>query len=366
MRIVIATGGTGGHIYPALTLADHISRIDADAEIHFIGNDDRMEAIEIPKHGYPFLGIRAKGFNGNSSAKLQSLKLMASSIRLCCNQLEQWKPQIVIGFGGYVTVPVVLAARRLHIPVILHEQNSIAGMANRFLARFAKWVVTCYPEAAAGFPGAKVKLLGNPRASIAKSVVHDRMLLSDYGLEPMRKTVLIVMGSLGSSSVNDVMKQALRLMADRSYQIIYATGKAGYDDFIRDVKETKRIKILPYVDQAVLTANTDLIVSRGGATSAAEITALCRPAIIIPSPYVPNNHQYLNAKAMLEAGCAELLEEKDLTAKRIVAMIDALLDDDQRLADMARCAAKLGFPDAVEHLTALIQETIGESYGSMR
>ncbi|MDD6467170.1 MAG: undecaprenyldiphospho-muramoylpentapeptide beta-N-acetylglucosaminyltransferase [Erysipelotrichaceae bacterium] len=362
MRVLIATGGTGGHIYPAIALADELLSRDPQTSILFIGNNDRMEATEIPKHNYDFFGIDAKGFNGNSSDKVKSIQLMSQSFFVCRNKIKGFQPDLVVGFGGYVTVPVILAASTLHIPTVLHEQNSIAGMANRFLSHMASKIVVCYPDVIRDFPKKKTLLLGNPRASIAKRVTYDRTILKEYGLQPNRKTVFIVMGSLGSTSVNDKMISALQMMDGKDYQVIYVTGKNSYQEFTRMISDTKNVKICAYVNQVELVANVDLVVSRGGATSAAEITALQKPSIIIPSPYVPNNHQYLNAKAMLDAGCALLLEEKDLSSHQIVQMIENLIYDDQRLQEMSNRAQALGFKNAAEDIAALLEKMSGEKY----
>ena len=360
MRVLIATGGTGGHIYPAIALADELRSIDPSTSILFIGNNDRMESTEIPKHNYDFYGIDAKGFNGNSGDKVKSIQLMSKSFFLCRKKIKEFNADIVIGFGGYVTVPVILAATTLGIPSMIHEQNSIAGMANRFLSKFVKKVVCCYPEVMKDFDAKKVVLLGNPRASIAKRVTYDRNILKQYGLQPQRKTVFIVMGSLGSSSVNEKMIESLYKMDGRDYQVIYVTGKNGYDAFRKQFTDTANVKILPYVNQVEIVANVDLVISRGGATSASEITALQKPSIIIPSPYVPNNHQFINAKAMLDAGCALLLEEKDLSADKIYEMVESLIFDDEKLQKMAISSESLGFPNAAENMVNLIKQVVGE------
>ena len=356
MRILIATGGTGGHIYPALALADIALQNDASTEILFIGNEDRMETTIIPDSGYDFLGIAAKGFNNAAANKFTSLKLMFKAYSKCKNIIKDFKPDAVIGFGGYVSVPVLLAASRLKIPTFLHEQNSIAGMANKFLARFVKKVFVSYQSSLKDFPSKKTLLLGNPRATIAHSMVSNKEFLKSYGLSNDKKTVFIVMGSLGSSSVNDKMITALNSVDAASYQVVYVTGKENYEQFVSRVNDNPNIKILPYIDQVQMLANCDLVVSRGGATSAAEITALNVPSIIIPSPFVPNNHQFLNAKELLDNGCSILVEEKDLETTNIVEVIEQTINDDSKLCTMSDCAKKLGFPRAAYDILSVIVE----------
>jgi len=356
MRILIATGGTGGHIYPALALADIALQNDANTKILFIGNVDRMEKSIIPDAGYDFLGIAAKGFNNANANKLNSLKLIFEAYSRCKEIIREFKPDVVIGFGGYVSVPVLLAASRLKVPTFLHEQNSIAGMANKLLGHFVKKVFVCYEGTVRDFPSQKTMLLGNPRATIAHNETIDQTFLKTLNLNSDLKTVFMVMGSLGSSSVNEKMIEALNSVTSTDYQIVYVTGKDDYNQFKEKVNEKENIKILPYINQIQMLANCDLVVSRGGATSAAEITALNVPAIIIPSPFVPNNHQFLNAKELLDNGCALLVEEKDLDTINIIDVIEETIFDDTKLVQMSGCAKKLGFPQAAYDILKAIKK----------
>ena len=361
MKVLITTGGTGGHIYPALALADQLKNYHRDIDIMFIGNNDRMETTIIPATGYRFVGIRAASFN-NSNNKLAALKTLYKSYRECLTLVDDYSPDVIIGFGGYVTVPVIMAGHHLKIKTIIHEQNSIAGMANKALGHFVDRVVTVYPEVNSAFPQRKTFCLGNPRESAVLDLVRDRQILSQFGLDISRKTLLIVMGSLGSQSVNEKMVSILQEMKTKDYNVIYVTGRNNYDDFIKEVQSDDNVKIVPYIDQFPVAASCQLIVSRGGATSACEYMALGLPSIIIPSPYVPNNHQFLNAKSMLDQGASLLLEEKDLTAERLVSMVDGLINDDMKLRQMSEAARAMSHPHAAEDFVKLIYETTGTKY----
>ena len=358
MKICIVTGGTGGHIYPAVSLAHALADRDPSIEIFFVGNNDRMEAKEIPALGFDFVGLPAKGFNGSVFAKVSAVFALIKSRNLAMKMLKERKPDIVIGFGGYVCVPVMNAAYALHIKTMLHEQNSIVGKANKVLMGKVDAIVCAYEANLSVFPKHKTRLLGNPRTYEIK---HHRDITDMYKTYPLVKklpTVLIVMGSLGSESVNAIMPDALQRFSDAQIQVIYVTGKKHYDDFIKNVKPMKHIVITPYVDQLSLMTQVDLMVCRGGATTAAELTVLQVPSIIIPSPYVPNNHQYHNAKALFDASASALIEEKDLTAESLFYRVQALITDPKALKSMKDNAKTLGKADAADSMVDWILELV--------
>ncbi|WP_448910950.1 undecaprenyldiphospho-muramoylpentapeptide beta-N-acetylglucosaminyltransferase [Holdemania massiliensis] len=356
MRVLIATGGTGGHIYPALALADAMKEKDPKTEILFVGTANRMEATEIPKAGYRFEAIKAKGLNGSALAKVQAIVQLVHAYFACRKIVRQFRPDYAIGFGNYISAPVILAAHFAHVPTMLHEQNSYAGKANRFLAQYADKIVGCYPENLQQFPASKTRILGNPRASVAAQAQRDPQVVRQLGLDPTKPLIVVVMGSLGSESVNAVMVKALKSMAGKAYQVLYVTGRAAYQQVQSQGLECANIKVVEYIDGVRVMVNADLAVVRGGATTAAEITVLGLPAIIIPSPYVPNNHQVLNAKALQEAGAALMIEEKDLTEAEITAKIEGVIFDPICLEGMRAAAKRLGHPDANEQIYNWIQQ----------
>ncbi|MDO4378769.1 MAG: undecaprenyldiphospho-muramoylpentapeptide beta-N-acetylglucosaminyltransferase [Erysipelotrichia bacterium] len=359
MKIVIATGGTGGHIYPATALADKLISDDKNNEIVFIGNCDRMEAQEIPKLGYRFIGIKAAKFNSNKH-KLQAVNTLYKAYKECCELLKDFKPDIVIGFGGYVTVPVIMAAVKLKIKTVIHEQNSLPGLANRTLSHFVNKVVICYDSAGNYFPKNKVELLGNPRESSAMDFVKNEYIFEQYGLDCSKKTILIVMGSLGSASVSSKMLTILEQLKGKDYNVLYVSGKNNYQYMKDNFKDSNNVKVVDYIDQFNIAGNCSLVISRGGATSACEYMALGIPTIIIPSPFVTNNHQYYNAKAMFDAGAAHLLEEKDLSVENTVSLIDNLMNDQQKLHEMSLAAKKMAHPQAAYDMIDLIKRLVGK------
>ena len=358
MRICIATGGTGGHIYPAISFARALLAQYENVEVLFIGNNNRMEAHEIPALGYRFIGLDAKGFSGSIFSKVNAAIKTLTSRNKALKILKDFQPDFVIGFGGYITVPVLSAAHALKIPTMLHEQNSYAGKANRALAGSVDAIVTCYAENIGQFPRNKTFLLGNPRTYELKNITRETDLLEAYGLKIDLPTVLIVMGSLGSESVNRLMVEVLEGLRNKEFQVLYVTGKKHYTAFAAKVMADDKLKIVAYVDQLRLMYVVDLIVCRGGATTAAEITAVGLPSIIIPSPYVPNNHQVLNAKSLADSGAAIMIEESDMNANMMVKTISELITNPDQLRIMAERAKRLGKPDAAQQMIQLMEDIL--------
>ncbi len=359
MRILIATGGTGGHIYPAVSLANQLIKDDKDNKILFVGNSDRMEADLLPKQGFDFIGIKAAKFN-SSSHKLQAILTLYKAYKQSLKIVEDFNADVVIGFGGYVTVPVILAGKKLKKKTIIHEQNSLAGMANRTLAHFVDKVVICYPSVMDSFNKSKTVLLGNPRQSAILGFQKDKSVIEQFGLNPDRKTLLIVMGSLGSKSVNEKMISILKGLNDKDYNVIYVTGKNNYQQVTSQIQSTENVKITDYIDGFNVAGNCDLVMSRAGATSLCEYCALALPSILVPSPYVTNNHQLVNALSMVEAKASVLLEEKDLNEKDTINLIDSLIHDDTKLKEMSQGASSLSFENAAIDFVELIKKVVGK------
>ena len=350
MRIVIATGGSGGHIYPAMTLGKALEEKGHD--VVFIGSLDRMEKDVIPQSGEKFIGLDVKTTRGGI---IQKCKSLFSIYRAYCRCLDILNGQdLVIGFGNYISVPVVLAAKKRGIKIVIHEQNSYVGRANRMLDRKADLIITSYAESMDQFKNPHKVLLGNPQSSVALRVREDRSLISELGLDPKKKTVLMFLGSLGSESVQKVILAYFDRLKDQDYQIIYATGDKHYER--AKGYATDKIKIVKKVDGAAMMKVADLLVSRAGATTLAEIVALGTVSILIPSPYVPNNHQYHNAMALYDKKAALLLEEKDLTAEYLKKMIEDTLKDDKLCKEIHDNARSMSNDHVLEDIVDRIEE----------
>lgn len=356
MKVMIAAGGTGGHIYPAVALAEVLKERDPKTEVVFFGSNNRMESTVIPSLGYRFHGIRMFGMNGRLSAKIGSAVSMLRAEALCRKLMREEKPDIVVGFGNYISVPLVRAAHHFKIPTVLHEQNSYAGKANRFLARIADKIVGCYESNLRQFPAGKTLLLGNPEASIAAKTKWDPSLLKEYGLKEDAPFVICMMGSLGSSSVSKVIDDCLDYLG-KQFNVIVATGKSNSYTYKHVSKDN--IQIVEYVDGKQMLKGCALAVLRAGATTMAEIGAIGTPSILIPSPYVPNNHQYYNARELSDVDGAVLIEEKDLNAKGLADTINELMANPERREILRANAYRAGKRDAAEKMVDLMEELIG-------
>lgn len=359
MKIIVSAGGTGGHLYPALALVDYIKTQDKNAEFLFVGTTDRLESKVVPQMGYEYRGIHVKGFVGNPLQKMKNALIFVKSLSYSKKILKEFKPDIVIGFGGYPSASIVLAAAKLGIPTMIHEQNSIIGLTNKILIKKVDKIICCYQKAYQEFPRDKTVLLGNPRASVVSQQqlkdIHDI-----YHIPLNKKTVVIVMGSLGSSSINNMMKDALREMQYDHYDVIYVTGKNYYDDMKKALSDlNESIHLVSYIeDMPSLIATCDLLVSRAGATTLAEITALSAASLIIPSPYVVANHQEYNAKELVDAKAAKWILEKDLNAQEFVKEVRHLLNHEDELKTLKMNAQLLGKPHACEDIYQEMLKTL--------
>ena len=355
MKVLIAAGGTGGHIVPALSLAEILREQQPQSKIVFFGSSNRMEATVIPEAGYRFYGVEMSGMNSGISAKVKSAASLFKARSACRHLIEMVKPDILVAFGNYISVPVVFEAKRAGIPVVLHEQNSFAGKANRFLANKADAIVCCYESNLEQLPAAKCRVYGNPAATLAaKSAFHEEEV-RNMGLDPKRPFVIFMMGSLGSSSVSKVIDEACD-MFDSSFQVIIAEGKDN--DYTFTAKSEGNIRIVPYVNGRSMLKGCSLAVTRAGATTMAEIGALGTPAILIPSPNVANNHQVYNAKELADAGGAVMIEEKDLDARRLADTVNSLMRDETKRNAMKENALKAGKSDAAYRMIDLMEELI--------
>lgn len=319
MKIAITAGGTGGHIFPALAIINKIKFHDKNSEFLYFGTTDRMEKDIIPEKGIPYIGIQMKGLNRKNILKnITVLKIYLAAIKKAEVELKKFKPDIVIGVGGYITAPVLVAANHLGIKTIIHEQNSIPGVSNKLLSHFVNKICVSFKESEAYFPKKKTIYTGNPRSEEILSMEKGKR--EDFGFNRKSKFIILVMGSLGSLTMTKKMKELIPSFKDKDYQVLVVTGKNYYDDY-KDVKTPTNVKIVPFYD-AKYMKDADLIITRSGASTIAEVTALLLPSIMIPSPYVTHNHQYKNAKALEDKKACKILEEKDFCKENLLSLID--------------------------------------------
>ena len=340
MRVVISAGGTGGHIYPALAIINKIKKEEPNSEFLYIGTHNRMEKDIVPKHNIPFKSIEVYGFNRKHLLKnFKTIKCLIKAKKECKRIISEFKPDIVIGVGGYVTVPVISAAHSLKIKTFIHEQNSIAGKANLSLSSKVDLIGVSFKSSMNEFPKEKTIFTGNPCSEDALTIKPTPK--NEFGLDNNKKLVLIVMGSLGSSKVNEYLISSMKYFDKKNYSVLYVTGNSSYEETIKN-KFPTNVKVVPYIENiARIMKNTDLIVTRAGASTLSEIIALNLPSILIPSPYVPNNHQYKNALDIVNNDAGLLIEEKDLKNDILVKTIDNLIDDSKKMNDFKKNLNKL-------------------------
>ncbi len=359
MKILVSGGGTGGHIYPALSLIQAIQEKDEDHEVLYIGTDKGLESRIIPEANIPFKTIQIQGLSRSLSFhNIKTAWLFLQSLREVKKIIKAFQPDIVLGTGGYVCAPVVYQAARLNIPTMIHEQNSVPGLTNKFLAKYVDAICTCFSQTQDYFPKNKVHLTGNPRA---QEVVHIEKsdILKEFDLDPKKPTVLIFGGSRGALTLQKAFLESYEVLANKPYQILYSSGTIYYEDIPESLKnhKIKNIVVRPYIRQMEqVLPNIDLVVSRAGATSIAEFTALGLPTILIPSPNVTNDHQTKNAQALLEFGATQLLTDQTFDGKELVNAIDQLMLDDHAREDMSLAARQLGFPNASDTIIQLMEQ----------
>lgn len=345
MRVIVSAGGTGGHIYPALSIIRKIKEKEPDSEFLYIGTTDRMEKDIIPRERIPFLGIEIKGLDRhNILNNVGVFRNFFRAIKLCKSEIKKFNPDIVVGVGGYVTSPVIYAAKKCGYKTFIHEQNSIPGVSNKFLAHYADKIGVSFLESVSSFPKKKTIYTGNPRS---EEVINCKEAAKeDYGLTKNKKLVIIVMGSLGSKTMNEKLSNTLEMFSNKNYEVLFVTGKGYYDSY-KNIKVASNVKIVPFLNDLIsLMKVSDLIVSRAGASSLVEITAAKLPSILIPSPYVTNNHQYMNAKVLEDNKACVIIEEKDFTSSKLVDTIDEIFSDNKRYLEMRSASNRLSVKDS--------------------
>ena len=365
MKIIVSGGGTGGHIYPALSFINYLKTIEPDVSVLYIGTQKGLESKIVPENGIAFQTIDIQGFKRSLSPEnVRTVYKFLKSVSDAKKIIKAFQPDIVIGTGGYVAGPVIYAAAKLKIPTIVHEQNSIPGVTNKFLSRYATRVALAFQEAGSFFPSKKTVFTGNPRAQEVADLTDTSHVLCQYGLKNDKKTIVIFGGSRGALKINTAVVEALPELATKAYQILYASGEIYYNDpefsdIFTAYNEKENIKIVPYINNMVEVLNdANLILSRAGATTLAEITALGLPSILVPSPYVTADHQTKNAEALENAGAAIMIKNAELTGRSIVAAIDSLLLDDVKYRQMAENALREGVPDASDRLYRVLKDVL--------
>lgn len=357
MRVIISAGGSGGHIYPALSIINKIKECEPNSEFLYIGTHNRMEKDIIPKYNIPFETIEIYGFDRKRITKnFKTLTCFFKSIKKCKKLIKEFKPDVVIGVGGYVTGPVLYSAHKLGYKTFIHEQNSFPGKANKFLSNFASKIAVSFKSSIKNFPEYKTVFTGNPCSENALKVPEAKK--SEFNLSENKKLVLFVMGSLGSTKINDFLLKTMSSFNNKDYEILFVTGNASYEDVIKN-KFPGNVHVLPYIENMTrIMKKTDIIVSRAGASTLSEIIALKIPSILIPSPYVAENHQYKNAIDLINKNAALMIEEKDLKGDILVRTIDNLINNEQKIKEIKSNLNSLCVSDSATKIYNELKELI--------
>ena len=363
MRMLVAGGGTGGHVFPGIALAEEVVTRHPANDVVFVGTARGLEATVVPKEGFPIELIDVKGLKGKSVLEtLRNLVLLPLAFVQSFRILRRWRPDVVVGVGGYASGPVVLTAWLMRIPTAVQEQNAIPGFTNRVLGRFVQACFTAFPEAARHFPRRKVYQLGNP---IRRNLMENFMRPEARHATPR---LLVFGGSQGAHALNMRVIEALPHLADlRDHlRVTHQTGardreqvERGYQacGFAPDVREF-------ITDMSGAYAGADLVVCRAGAMALAELMVCKKPSILVPFPKAADNHQFHNAMSLVDAGAAVMIEEHELTGEVLAREIRALLGAPDRRDRMARAAGRLGSPQAAKEIADVCTELVRNRWGS--
>lgn len=381
LRVIISGGGTAGHIYPAVSVADALcSMLGRDGvEILFVGAEGKMEMERVPKAGYEIVGLPVAGLQRQHLVSKANLALpfkVMRSLRQARRIIKDFKPDVVVGFGGYASAPVLWAAQRMGIPTVIQEQNSYAGLTNRLLSKRAKAICVAYDGMERFFPASKIVYTGNPLrghfADVAAPTAELRQEASDYfgfAAEEGRKTLLVVGGSLGTRTLNRCMMRWLDTFAERAaeVQVIWQNGKY-YESQIaaavaaREGGLPENVWRGAFVERMELAyAIADVVVARAGACTVSELELVGRPVIFVPSPNVAEDHQTKNAQALVLRGAALLVPDASADAEVVPRALE-LLDDPQKRAGMVRNILELGRPEAAKDVAEIVVKVTNE-YG---
>lgn len=362
MKILMSGGGTGGHIFPAIAIAQEIQKRFPDAEFLFIGANGKMEMEKVPQAGFKIEGLNIAGFDRGSMAKNISLPFkVISSLTRARSIIKKFKPDFAVGTGGFASAPSLFIASRLGIPIFLQEQNSLPEKTNQFLAKKAKGVFTAYPKMESFFPKTTTHYLGNPiREVIISGMIDSSEAKIKMGLDPEKLCILSVGGSLGSKTLNDAWIQNIENLKQKDIQLIWQTGKLQYAEIVNGQKQnaTKQIQITEFIsDMALAYSAADIIVSRAGAIAISELTVAGKPLILVPFPFAAEDHQTKNAMSLVQENAAKMVKDKDMK-EQFWNLLSNLIDDAGSRAGMANNLKILAKPDATQQIVDEILKTI--------
>ncbi len=353
--MLLTGGGTGGHLFPAVAAAQEFLRQMPDTQVLFVGTRRKMDTKSLGAYGFASDNIRCYGLKGKNPLELfKTLVTLPVSLYQAGRIIRRFRPNIILGVGGYVTGPVVVAGKIFGIPTVIHEQNSVPGLANRKLGYFVDRVCLSLPGSGSEFPGEKISYTGNP---VRRNILELAKNLPRRATSNSKKTLLVLGGSQGAKAVNKLVSEALQSLpytVMEGFRVIHQTGEQDYRA-VRDGYASKGVESLVqpfFTDMAEIYSQADLLVSRAGATTLAEIAVLGKPAILIPYPSAADKHQEKNGNHYASGGGAVVLRQHELTASKLADNIQILMSDEGRLLEMSKAMKMLAFPDAAEKIVA--------------
>ncbi|MGY6742160.1 MAG: undecaprenyldiphospho-muramoylpentapeptide beta-N-acetylglucosaminyltransferase [Cecembia sp.] len=360
--IIISGGGTGGHIYPAIAIANAWKETHPSADILFVGAEGKMEMSKVPEAGYTIKGLPVAGLQRSLSLSNLSFPFkLLKSLKLASKILQDFDPVAVVGVGGYASGPVLYAAQKRGIPTLIQEQNSYAGLTNKLLAKKAKSICVAYPGMEKFFPPSKIRYTGNPvRKDILDLVGKKDKGLSHFGLDPVRKTILVLGGSLGARTINRAVLADMKAFEDEGYQLLWQSGKFYFDDMTEKVilSGLKHIHVKEFIREMDLAyAASDLVVSRAGALSVSELSLVGKPVVFIPSPNVAEDHQTKNAMAYVQESAALLLKDADAIGN-LKTIVDTIFSDPSKAEEMGKNIKRLAKPEAANEIVKALESII--------
>ncbi|MDR2621361.1 MAG: undecaprenyldiphospho-muramoylpentapeptide beta-N-acetylglucosaminyltransferase, partial [Dysgonamonadaceae bacterium] len=350
LKVIISGGGTGGHIFPALSIAGALKERYPDAEILFVGAENRMEMERVPAAGYPIVGLPVAGFDRKNPLKnISVIFKLLKSMYLARKTLKKFQPDIVVGVGGYASGPTLKAADRMGIPTLIQEQNSYAGITNKLLAKKAVKICVAYEGMEKFFPAEKIVLTGNPiRKDLVNLEDKRKKAYTFFGLDPDMKTILVLGGSLGAKTLNECMIGALPGLHGGGVQFLWQSGKMYFHDSLKQLEKYSQhpIKLTEFISRMDLAYSVaDLIISRAGAGSISEFCLVGKPVILVPSPNVAEDHQTKNAIALVEKNAAILVPDAD-ASQSLIPLALGTVHNPERLEELSVNIKKLALPDA--------------------
>ena len=352
LRVIISGGGTGGHIFPALSIADALKQMVPGVQILFVGAEGRMEMQRVPEAGYDIVGLPVMGFDRHSLWRnVKVLYRLAVSQVKARRIVKSFRPDVAVGVGGYASGPTLKVAASMGVPTLLQEQNSYAGVTNRILSRRASRICVAYDGMERFFDKSKIILTGNPvRETMLLAPMTCGKARAHFGLAADRKTVLVVGGSLGARTLNEALLANREWMEGSGLQFICQTGKAYHERVAAAFAGSSSVKVLDFIkDMGAAYRAADVVVSRAGAGSISELELLGKPAVLVPSPNVVEDHQTKNAMALVSKGAAVCVKDGE-AVEGLFAAVSGLVDDDERLAEMGGRMLALACKDSARRI----------------